>query len=215
MTLRAETRRPDAGRILDSAGRVFARRGYAHTSLRQLMAAAKVSTTAFYARFASKEEVLSALVKRLLDELDERARHDLALAQGIEDGFRRGVEALVAVLAPQRELVRVALTEAAVSPEVTASLGERYAGLAALLSVQIAALARHGEVAVVDPDAIAWSLIGALHMQILRWAVYRQLDTEALVPALHAVAGSHLLALRPAAAPRQPRRRATREGERS
>ena len=215
MAIRAETRRPDAGRILDSSGRVFARRGYAHTSLRQLMAAARVSTTAFYARFASKEEVLRALVRRLLDELDARTRRDLALAQGIEDGFRRGVESLVAVLGPQRELVRVALTEAAVSPEVTASLGERYAGLAALLSGQIGALARHGAVAVVDPDALAWSLVGALHMQILRWAVYRQLDTEALVPALHAVAGSHLLALRPSTAPRRLRRSATRGGERS
>lgn len=215
MTIRAESRRPDAGRILDSAGRVFARRGYAHTSLRQLMAAARVSTTAFYARFASKEEVLGALVQRLLDELDARARRDLALAEGIEDGFRRGVDSLVAVLAPQRELVRVALTEAAVSPAVSASLGARYAGLATLLSAQIGALARRGAVTVVDPDAVAWSLVGALHMQILRWAVYQQLDTEALVPALHAVAQAHLFALRPSLGSAQPRRRATREGERA
>ena len=194
---------------------MFARRGYAHTSLRQLMAAARVSTTAFYARFASKEEVLGALVQRLLDELDARARRDLALAEGIEDGFRRGVEALVAVLAPQRELVRVALTEAAVSPAVSASLGARYAGLAALLSGRIGALARRGAVAVVDPDAVAWSLVGALHMQILRWAVYQQLDTDALVPALHAVAQAHLLSLRPSLGSGQPRRRETREGERA
>jgi AcrR family transcriptional regulator len=157
------------------------------------MAAARVSTTAFYARFGSKEEVLRALVDRLLGEIDERARAELASAKGLDDGFRRGVAALVEVLGPQRELVRIVLTQAA-SPEVMAALGQRYAALASLLSAQIESLP--GRQGVVDPDAVAWSLVGALHMQVLRWAVYDQLDTNKLVRALHAVAAVHLPALR-------------------
>ena len=193
MPTRTHARRPDAGRILDSAAREFARRGYADTSLRQLMTAAKVSTTAFYARFASKEEVLRALVRRLLGEIDERARQELPLATSVDDGFRRGVAALVAVIGPQRELVRIALTQAAASSEVTAALGERYAALAALLSAQIRAVDKRGQVA--DPEALAWSLVGALQMQVLRWAAFGQLETEALAPALLAVAEAHLPAL--------------------
>jgi AcrR family transcriptional regulator len=199
---RTRSRRPDAGRILDSARREFARRGYADTSLRQLMAAAKVSTTAFYSRFGSKEEVLRALVDRLLGEIDASARNELALAKGLDDGFRRGVKALVAVLGPQRELVRIVLTQAA-SPEVSAALGDRFAALAALLSAQIRALDSRKAV---DADSVAWSLVGALHMQVLRWAVYGQLETNALVPALHAVAEAHLPALR-----NRSRRRCSKE----
>jgi AcrR family transcriptional regulator len=187
---RTQNWRPDAGRILDSARREFAHRGYADTSLRQLMAAAGVSTTAFYARFGSKEEVMRALVRRLLGEIDERARRELALAKGLDDGFRRGVEALVAVLGPQRELVRIVLTQAA-SPE---ALGERYAALAALLSAQITSL--QGRNGAVDADAVAWNLVGALQMQVLRWAVYGQLETAELAPALYSVAETHLPALR-------------------
>ncbi len=60
------TARPSSDRILGAAEKVFARQGYGETSLRQLMAAARVSTTAFYARFDSKEAVLVALVDRLI-----------------------------------------------------------------------------------------------------------------------------------------------------
>jgi AcrR family transcriptional regulator len=192
---RTRRRRPDAGHILDSAAREFVRSGYADTSLRRLMASAKVSTTAFYARFGSKEEVLRALVRRLLDAIDERARRELALATSVDDGFRRGVAALVDVIAPQRDLVRIALTQSAASAEVTAALGERYAALAALLATQIRSLDGHASV---DAEALAWSLVGALQMQVLRWAVYGQLETEALGPALLAVAEAHLPALRAA-----------------
>jgi AcrR family transcriptional regulator len=188
---RTRIRRPDAGRILDSATREFARRGYGDTSLRQLMASARVSTTAFYARFGSKEDVLRALVQRLLGEIDERARRELALATSVDDGFRRGVEALVAVIGPQRDLVRIALTQAAASGEVTEALGERYAALAVLLAAELRALG----VAEVDPDALAWSLVGALQMQVLRWAVYGQIETRDLARELLAVAEVHLPAL--------------------
>ena len=192
MAVRTKKRRPDAARILDSAGRELARRGYAATSLRQLMAASGVSTTAFYSRFASKEAVLHALVRRLLDELDARAREELPRAKSLEDGFRRGVNVLASVLGPQRGLVRLLLGQAAGSADVNAALGERYEALAELLAAQIELLGRRSA----EAHAIAWSLVGALHMQILRWAVFDQIDTKALVPALEAVAETHLPALR-------------------
>ncbi len=192
MVVRAKRRRPDASRILDSAGRELARRGYADTSLRQLMAASGVSTTAFYARFSSKEDVLHALVRRLLDELDARAREELARATSLEDGFRRGVEVLASVLGPQQKLVALVLGQAAGSADVNAALGARYEALASLLAAQIESLGRSAT----EAEAIAWSLGGALHMQILRWAVFDQIDAKELVPALHAVAETHLPALR-------------------
>ncbi len=156
------------------------------------MLAARVSTTAFYTRFGGKEEVLRALVQRLLDQVDVAARRELALAHGLKDGFRRGVDALVEVIGPQRELVHLALTQAAASPEVNKALGARYASLAGLLAMQIEALGAGGA----NPDALAWSLVGALHMQVLRWAAYGQLETEQLSAALLAVAQTHLPALR-------------------
>src|SRR3989442_1472508 len=94
--------KPSADAILDAAERVLTRQGYAGTSLRQLIAEAGVSTTAFYARFDSKEAVLDALVERLLRELHTAAAATLSEARSIEDGFDRGVDVLVAKLGRKR-----------------------------------------------------------------------------------------------------------------
>ena len=197
--------RPSADAILESCAQEFAEHGYGATALRQLIARSGVSTTAFYARFASKEDVLRALVVRLLTELEAAARVELGRAQGLEDGFARGADVLFQVLAPKRRLVGVLLTEAAASADVAASLGSLFGGLASFLSSRLASLSKSGDVAVVDEGSVAWSLVGALHMQVLRWAVYDQLPTSALRAQLHAVARSFLPGLAPSAGVRKKR----------
>jgi AcrR family transcriptional regulator len=164
------------------------------------MTEAKVSTTAFYARFASKEEVLRALVLGMLGDLNAALAEDVASATGLEEGFHRGVEVMCDVLVPRRALVRVTLTEAAASPAVIKALAGLYSALATLLASQLEDLMGRGALAKVDAPAAAWSLIGALQMQVLRWAVYDQLSADAFRKALHDVADSYLPALRPAAA---------------
>lgn len=183
-----KTPRPSSEAILRSAAKVFAARGYADTSLRQLMAAARVSTTAFYARFATKEAVLSALVMELLQELSTRAQAELKHATGLADGFDRGVDVLVAVIVPKKQVVRVALSEGAGSPLVAETLRNLYAVLAGLLASNIRSLARRGAADDTHVDAVAWSLVGALNMQVTRWAVHGDLSDDALGPALRNVA---------------------------
>jgi AcrR family transcriptional regulator len=183
-------RKPSADRILEAAEAVFVRHGYGETSLRQLMSGARVSTTAFYARFRSKEEVLRALVVRLLQELEERARTELAKSATLEDGFARGADVLYEVLAPKRALVRILLTEAAASPGATRALGGLYSGLATFLAGRFGAL-----VAGVDTGALAWGVVGALNMQIVRWAVFEDVGTAALRATLQATANAFLPAL--------------------
>src|SRR4051794_22896280 len=51
-------------KILDTAERLFAERGYAATSLRQVIAAAKVNTAAVHYHFGTKEDLLDAVVLR-------------------------------------------------------------------------------------------------------------------------------------------------------
>jgi AcrR family transcriptional regulator len=187
--------RPTSSGILRSAERVFARDGYADTSLRRLIAEAGVSTTAFYARFPSKEAVLDALIAELLSELYEATTQTLSDAAGLEDGFEQGVDVLVRVLADRRDLVRLALTEAACSETSRATLQSAYEKLAALLSARVGGLAERGQADVADPDAFGWALVGALQMQVMRWAVHQEIDTVGLAEALRATARSLLPAV--------------------
>jgi AcrR family transcriptional regulator len=189
-------KKPSADAILVSAARTFAKQGYGGTSLRDLISGAGVSTTAFYARFASKEDVLRALVARLLADLESQARVELSRAQGLEDGFVRGAGVLYRVLLPQRNVVRILLTEGAASPDVKDTMGALYAGLAGFLAARLEELKKRGAVAEVDASAFAWAVVGALQMQVQRWAVYEQIGDRTLRAELDAVARSFLAGLR-------------------
>jgi len=168
--------RPSADRILGAAEQVFATHGYGDVSLRQLIAAAGVSTTAFYARFDSKSAVLDTLAERLFTELHAEARRSLRDTGGVEDGIARGIELLCAKLGPRKALVRMILSEVGAH----AVRQRSYALLAAFLASRLKAFA--------DPESLAWAIIGALEIQVTRWAVWDELELPALRTQLLATA---------------------------
>jgi AcrR family transcriptional regulator len=187
--------RLSADQILTAAERVFARRGYGETSLRQLMAAARVSTTAFYARFPSKEAVLVALGERLLERLHGEVAAALSAARSREEGVERGVDTVVAILSGHQRLVALLLGEGLASPGVRRGMARAYHALADLLAAQIAAGAAAARARVADPAALAWAFAGAVQIQVQRWAVFEEIDVAQLSAALHQVAHTLLPAV--------------------
>ncbi|MEW6774672.1 MAG: TetR/AcrR family transcriptional regulator [Bdellovibrionota bacterium] len=61
-TARRRPARPSKERILSTAARLFARKGYAATSVDEVAAAAKTSKSSIYWHFKSKEDILLALL---------------------------------------------------------------------------------------------------------------------------------------------------------
>jgi len=182
------TQKPSADRILEAAEEVFAEHGYAEVSLRQLMAAAGVSTTAFYARFDSKEAVMAALTTRLFSELYAEAPSVLDRARDLERGIVLGVDLLCDRFAPRQALVRMILAETGASKAAVDARRRAYSLLAAFLSGRFRALADRKRIAVPDPDALAWALVGALEIQVTRWAVWNEIDLATLRAQLVAAA---------------------------
>jgi len=180
--------KPSADRILEAAEKAFAKHGYHEVSLRQLMAAAEISTTAFYARFDSKEQVLAALTQRLFEDLYADAPVVLARARDLEAGIELGVELMCDRFGPKRALVRLILAEAGGSPVTIDARRRSYGMLAAFLAVRIAALRDRNKLAVADPVALAWALIGALELQVMRWAVWDEIDLPTLRTSLRSAA---------------------------
>src|SRR5437764_5362156 len=64
----AARRQRTRGKVLDAAGRVFARRGYHDTTLREIAADAGVSKGAVYYNFESKDDLFLALLEARMDE---------------------------------------------------------------------------------------------------------------------------------------------------
>jgi AcrR family transcriptional regulator len=180
--------RPSADRILAAAEQLFATKGYADVSLRQLMAAAGVSTTAFYARFDSKEAVLDQLSERLFADLQAEAAASLGKVKSVEEGIERGVDILCSQFAERKTLVRLLIAEAGSVAHTLEQRKRSYAMLVAFLAHYFRALAQRGRIDIADPVNTAWALVGALEMQIVRWAVWDELDIDGLRTQLLAVA---------------------------
>ncbi|HUS68772.1 MAG TPA: helix-turn-helix domain-containing protein [Kofleriaceae bacterium] len=171
------TARPSTDRILGAAEKVFARQGYGETSLRQLMAAARVSTTAFYARFDSKEAVLVALVERVIIDIQRQAVRAFAAVKSPEQGVETGVDVLLGAIADHRRVLGLALGEAGSSAPLRATMSRSYNALVMLMTAQLGA----------GRESLAWAFVGAVHLQVLRWAVFEEIDHEQLGAALRDV----------------------------
>jgi AcrR family transcriptional regulator len=167
-----------ADRILDAAERVLAEQPYAQISLRTLLSAAQVSSTAFYARFDSKEAVVAALTARLFGKLHRVAPGALDAAKDLDTGIERGVDALCDSFAKHKVLVRLILSEAGGAPAAIEARRTEYQLLAHFLAVRLRGPHK---------EALAWALIGALEMQIVRWAVWDDIDLPTLRKQLVAV----------------------------
>src|SRR5438309_7430250 len=94
-------------RILNTAERLFAERGYGATSLRSIIAAAEVNLAAVHYHFRSKEALLDAVLERRIEPLN---RERMALldeyerAAGDEPPSLEAI--LTALIAPPLRLAR-------------------------------------------------------------------------------------------------------------
>lgn len=168
--------KPSADRILGAAEHVFSTMAYGEVSLRQLIAAAGVSTTAFYARFDSKAAVLDTLAERLFTTLHVDAVVRFRDVRDLDDGIARGIDLLCAHFGPRKSLVRMILSEVGAHEVRRRS----YALLSAFLARRLKAFP--------NPDALAWAIIGAIEIQITRWAVWDELELPELRTELLATA---------------------------
>ena len=100
-------------RILDTALRLFATKGYEGTSMRDIAATAGCSLGLAYRYFASKEDMVLELYLWLVARLEDEVRH--LPAASIADRFRHLMAALLGEMAPHR-LTLVALSGAALNP---------------------------------------------------------------------------------------------------
>ncbi|HEX5063758.1 MAG TPA: TetR/AcrR family transcriptional regulator [Kofleriaceae bacterium] len=187
MARRALRDKPSADRILTAAETLFANKGYGEVSLRQLIAAAGVSTTAFYARFDSKASVLDTLTERLFAELQLEAAMELRNVRDFATGIERGVDILCARFGPRKALVRLVVAESGSLAPMLSTRRKSYAMLAGFLAHYFKLLADRGRITVADPNALAWALVGALEIQIVRWAVWDELELDQLRDELLAV----------------------------
>jgi AcrR family transcriptional regulator len=94
-------------RLLDAAERLFATRGFDGTSLREVTAAASANVAAIHYHFGSKEELLRAVLSRIVAPVNSERLRLLEKAEADAAPGAPSVEAILgAFLAPDLEVIR-------------------------------------------------------------------------------------------------------------
>ncbi|MBK9519184.1 MAG: TetR/AcrR family transcriptional regulator [Anaeromyxobacter sp.] len=224
---RPPTRRGQATRLrlVEAAEVVFGEKGFERASIADITRQAGVALGTFYVYFADKQ----ALLVEVVDGLGARLKAELAAAiGGLDDRLeveREGLRAFFAFTARHRQLYRVVRQSEFVDE---ACFQRYYRGFAAPYTQALRAAQRKGQVRPLDPEALAYALMGMadfLGMRFVLWGkgkdMEQVLDTAAALvrhgmaapghggdPAAAGPARRHATPARARATARAPRRAA-------
>ena len=152
------------GRLLDAAARVFARNGYAQTSMDEIAQEAGVGKPTLYRYFPSKDELSAAVFAEALDGL-ERRLHEVI---DTEPDMAARLRGLVVTLLPT---FRDHLVTNRILGDVSATIDQskrrvfrdRRARIAGFLSRTVERGMRDGDVrSCADPETVSHLLIGMI-----------------------------------------------------
>lgn len=146
-------------RLLDAAAQLFAERGYARATTRDLAAAAGVNEVTLFRHFGSKKNLFAAVIERY-------ASPGLNAALEIRPGadYRRDLMAMghqvLALMLERRDAMRLMLCEAENFPEVGEVLARNPRRLRRTLAGYLQLAMDRGEVRQLHPEAAAQAFWG-------------------------------------------------------
>jgi len=96
-------------KILDVAEALFARRGFAGVGLREVAAQVGLGKSSLFHHFRSKADLYLAVLRRVLDRIDERVGPSFAGGGSARERLDRAVDALIDALAEHPTTARLLL----------------------------------------------------------------------------------------------------------
>lgn len=172
-TTPATQERKDAKRrrIVEAAGKVFARRGYAGTAVKDIAGQARVSVGSVYSYFAGKEAVFGALFDEMSARMDETI--DRAVAAPVFEpvrGFARATAAALKMYEDHQDLARIILLEAmGLYPEFRRKSAEKARHSRQRMEAIFAKLQARGAVHTGDVRVAALAFDGTFYRVVTDW----------------------------------------------
>jgi AcrR family transcriptional regulator len=156
--------------LLDAAEQVFAALGYHDASIVKITEAAEVAQGTFYIYFESKRQIFDELVA----DLNRRVRR--AMSEGARQGRTRAEAERLGFLgffrftAEHPALYQIVRQAEFASPN---ALRRHYRAIADGYIGGLRAAMDEGEIAVADPEVVAWALMGVGEMIGMRWILWQ------------------------------------------
>jgi AcrR family transcriptional regulator len=156
-------------KLLEAAEEVFGTRGYDSASIGDITRAAGVAQGTFYLYFPSKQAVFAELVR----ELGNMLRRTLTdSVRGIDDRMqieRAGFEAFLKFVQAHKNLYRIVRQAEFVDEEL---YRDYYRRIADGYRDGLARAMRSGHMRKLDPEAVAYALMGIFDFCGMRWVLW-------------------------------------------
>lgn len=160
-------------KLFRAAESVFAERGFERSAIADIASRAEVALGTFYVYFPDKKAVFIELVDELGDRLRTKQRDAVAGAKTRLDVERAGLRSFFDFVAQHPGLYRVVREAEFADPPTYRRYYERIAqGYAAGLKKAM----DEGELRELDPECLAYCLMGMADFLGMRWLVWQQTD---------------------------------------
>ncbi len=155
--------------ILDAAITVFSEKGFHRATIKEIARVAGIADGTIYTYFASKDEVLLAVLDRLNETTERRQQFVLGDEQDLKAFFRAYLQQRMALLWPNAEVFRAVLPELLVNGELRRQYYEQVLAPTIAVGEQFFQ-AQNEQLQINIPltvRAIAGTLLGLLLLQLL------------------------------------------------
>jgi AcrR family transcriptional regulator len=156
-------------RQLDAAEALFGEKGYYDTSIVDITQRANVALGTFYVYFPSKLAIFSELVISLSNALRAELRRATASLSRRQDIERIGLQSFFAFVRKHRNLYRIVQQAELVDQKLYRWYYQR---LAKGYASGLAAAMGKGELRRLDPECLAYCLMGVGHFLGMRWVLW-------------------------------------------
>lgn len=144
-------------RLMDAAEEIFGTKGFYQTSVSDITQKAGVAQGTFYLYFPTKADIFRALVEHLSHTLRKETEIATRTATDRLDAERLGVETFYTFVDKHRNLYRIIRQAEFVDEELYKWYYNR---MATGYSRKLAQAMERGEIRKMDPDMLAWCLMG-------------------------------------------------------
>jgi AcrR family transcriptional regulator len=165
---RAEERK---ARLLAAALELFARQGYARTTIEALCTEAKVTARHFYQLFDSREAILHALYDSIIADLRAGVLKTMAAPNlGLSEQIPLAVSAMVHHYLEDARHARVGVLEVVgVSPQMEARRREAIHDMAGLIEAYLGNLVERGDLPKRNYHLVSIALVGGINELLAEW----------------------------------------------
>jgi AcrR family transcriptional regulator len=166
-----ERKNANQQKLLETASRIFAEKGYHATTVKDIVDAAEMSVGSFYFYFKNKEDLIGKLcVQATPMVVDIIEREASPGSFGVIEKLCSIVTLAFAFYQERKDLAKVMFVEAiGITPGLEEKIGEVFRAFLRPIEKSLKQYSEEGIVRIDDPELTAMALYGEVHFVVVNW----------------------------------------------